>query len=312
MDDLGTLLKRVAALERAVQALSAGEHVHEYIPADLRIGGGLCVGNTATDPAADTIVCDGSVYIGDTANANSMLGLTVNQGANDDEILSLKSSDVAHGMTSLTETDTWSYKKKVHATNGGAIFAGFSAATVATQIYGAGVTDNTTKTTAGRGYIELLAMKKNGTAASNCGADANLVVFRDYDTTKVIFDKEGENHTDVAWSTFDEHDDLALIDDVERAMLPQRFGETLEYHRADLEKLGIAHFDDRPGHAMVNWTRLNMLQVGALRTLAAYHREDMEIIKQQGGTIKQLSSQLDKFNRALLSLGADPKLLLEE
>ncbi len=47
----------------------------------------------------------GLVLINDSANANSTIGLTINQDANDNEILSFKSSDVNHGVTGVTETD---------------------------------------------------------------------------------------------------------------------------------------------------------------------------------------------------------------
>src|SRR3546814_16103545 len=47
----------------------------------------------------------GGMMLNEFANANSVIGLTVNQGGNDDEILSLKSSDVGHGGTSITEND---------------------------------------------------------------------------------------------------------------------------------------------------------------------------------------------------------------
>jgi hypothetical protein len=66
----------------------------------------------------------GAVYIGDSANANSVIGLTINQGANDDEILALKSSDVAHGVTTHTETDTYAFFKKASGSTGGLIIEG--------------------------------------------------------------------------------------------------------------------------------------------------------------------------------------------
>ena len=46
----------------------------------------------------------GIVFIGDTANAQMTTGLTINQGTADNEILALKSSDINHGMTGVTET----------------------------------------------------------------------------------------------------------------------------------------------------------------------------------------------------------------
>ena len=61
----------------------------------------------------------GSVYINDDANANVTTGLTINMGANDDQILAFKSSDVAHGRTSYAETDTYANFNKASGANGG-------------------------------------------------------------------------------------------------------------------------------------------------------------------------------------------------
>lgn len=68
----------------------------------------------------------GTQYIGDTANADVTLGLTINQGTADDQILALKSSDVAHGLTTLAETDTYLSVAKVSATLGGALVSALS------------------------------------------------------------------------------------------------------------------------------------------------------------------------------------------
>ncbi|MAH47768.1 hypothetical protein CMI37_18245, partial [Candidatus Pacearchaeota archaeon] len=54
-------------------------------------------GNIHVNDAAHRINAAGTYFMNDTANGNMTQGLTINQGANDDEILALKSSDVAHG-----------------------------------------------------------------------------------------------------------------------------------------------------------------------------------------------------------------------
>ena len=71
-----------------------------------------------------TLATSGSVYINDTANANSTIGLTINQGANDNTILALKSSDVAHGRTDVAETDTFGELLKSHGASGGLLVRG--------------------------------------------------------------------------------------------------------------------------------------------------------------------------------------------
>ncbi len=242
----------------------------------------------ATTPDASTTPVErmrlddsGMVLINETANAQMTIGLTINQAANDDEILAFKSSDANHGMTDLAETDTFGFfVKPGSGADGGLGIRGLSDVTQAVSIFGLGVTDDTTKTTAGRGYVELLAGKKSGTGAGNVGSDANMVVIRNYGTTRFIFDAEGSGHSDIEWTTFDEHDDLALLDSLEAS-----FGQFAEGHRGELERLGIARYDERGGHAMVNWTRLSMLLVGATR---------------------QIGQRLDRYERALVDLGVNP------
>lgn len=72
------------------------------------------------------VATSGNSYLGDTANASMTQGLTLNQGAADDEILALKSSDVAHGLTTITETDTFGRLLKQSATFGGLRISGIS------------------------------------------------------------------------------------------------------------------------------------------------------------------------------------------
>ena len=56
----------------------------------------------------------------------------------------------------------------------------------------------------------------------------------------------------VEWTTFDKHNDVALLDNLKVAMqdgMGNRFGGVpLKPQKRDLEKLNIAHFDDKPGH----------------------------------------------------------------
>jgi len=67
----------------------------------------------------------GKTFIGDTANANITTGITINQGAADDQIFALKSSDVAHGVTGTAETDTYGSLSKAQATSGGLVIGGY-------------------------------------------------------------------------------------------------------------------------------------------------------------------------------------------
>lgn len=141
-----------------------------------------------------TLTASGTAYIGDTANAFSTLGLTINQAAADNEILSLKSSDVAHGVTTLTETDTYGALSKYIAADGGLQVLGLSDNTTGLMLWGVHTNDSTTKTTGGRAAVELIASLKTGTTTTTVGANGNLVAIRNGATTRFIFDAEGEMH----------------------------------------------------------------------------------------------------------------------
>lgn len=254
--------------------------------------GGLYVGNSnlgvtaAGAPSVGEIWSDGSVFVGGSgARSNSFMttGITINQGAADDEILALQSSDVAHGMTALANTTTYGVFKKAEATSGGLAVLGYKdadgTAALALQISGQlGENADTTKSTSGRGIVEISASIKSGTGIGAVNTDGNVLVIRPYGATRFIFDAEGSAHADVEWITFDAHDDVALLDKLESTMLAQSFGGFVNQHRDELQRLGIAHFDERPGHAMVNWTRLSMLHTGAIRQLyARIMEQDREI-----------------------------------
>jgi hypothetical protein len=269
---------------------------------DARIGGGLYVGDStaATDPPAgdiltsggihiggtddpgnDNLIVDGTAYIGDTANAKMTQGITINQGANDDEILALKSSDVAHGVTTVTETDTFASFTKNQGAYGGLRITALTdaGATYDEALYLLGITGDspsTDKTTSAGAGVILAASKANGTGQQVVGANSNLVAIRNFGTTRFLFDAEGSAHADVEWTTFDDYDDVVLLTDLERAMLAQRdpvkasFVDFLQYNHEALENAGVVHFDhNNLGHAMVNTTKLSMALVGAIRQMSA-------------------------------------------
>jgi hypothetical protein len=241
-------------------------------------GGDSWVGNGGTFTANATLTDGGILLVGDTANANMTKGLTLNQGAADNEILALKSSDVAHGLTDYGEADTYANFQKTDAAGGGlrirALLDGDAAAGVAAFSMSAFSTNaaNTTKTTAGLGLFNLTAGISSGTGVTGVGADGNLVTFGTNTTTRFIFDAEGSAHADVEWTTFDIHNDVALLESLERAMLdPVRdaFGAFVGENRQRLQELGIVNFYDDGPRAMVNMTRLSMLLVGAVRQVSS-------------------------------------------
>ncbi len=258
--------------------------------------------HTPTDPPSDAAtgfrfygdsvyIDPGLLFLGDTANANMTQGLTINQGANDDEILSLKSSDIAHGCTTLAETDTYYSIAKVIAASGGAEIKGFSEAAIGLVNTAIVTSTSTTKATNGYGAIILSAKKISGTGVTGMDANSNLVSVESNGTTRFILDADGDSHQDVgtAWTNFDDHDDIGLLNALAHSFDPLKtsFTDFLEKGKEMLAKHRIVTYND-DGHHFINWSRTHMLEIGAIR---------------------QLAQRMERYERALLSAGIDPKLL---
>lgn len=141
------------------------------------------------------ITTAGLVGIGASTNANMTIGLTINQGAADDEAFALKSSDVAHGMTSVTETDTYFTITKVTATAGNPLLRGLAdAGSIGMTLQGIGTVDSTDHAVTGFCPVTVSALKKNSATTQGCGADANLFGVEGGGGRIFIIDKEGQIH----------------------------------------------------------------------------------------------------------------------
>jgi hypothetical protein len=214
----------------------------------------------------------GNMYLGDSANAKMTIGLTINQGANDDEATAWKSSDVGHGITDEAETDTYGYVKKASAAGGGLQLGGFTSSQApdygAVALFGVlGEAANTAKTTGGYGVIRCIAAVKNVAARTSVGADGNLMSIDNFNIARFIFDAEGSGHADVEFTTFDQYDDIALINDIEQELVA-RESDAQTDRRLRLMETGIIgkdsfHVENGKTRAMVNFTKLAMLHHGA-------------------------------------------------
>ena len=293
----GIIVSNGSAWIRAASATITSAGVAEF--AELHLTGG----HLSTEGSENLLICHSSgngggdmVYYGggsaniwrvntgglmllnDSANANMTIGLTINQGANDDEALALKSSDVAHGMTTNVETDTYGVLKKASSTAGGVFLVGAKDADdTAGDALGLlgylGEAADTTKTTAALGVITLNAFVKTGTTVTTVGADGNLVVIANgASTARFIFDAEGSGHADIEFTTFDRFNGLQLLEDIETALAPgqveRRFGEFVKYDRNFLEREGLFHdireVENGKTRGMMNWTKMLMLHTGTI------------------------------------------------
>lgn len=271
-------IANITASGDIIVAANRGGNSEEYIFIDSSAGTLTLtapLGNlTLTATSGDLILHNGQNFIGDSANGNLTVGLTINQGGNDDEIISLKSSDVSHAITGSngTEADTFGYFKKREA-GGGIMIAGYIETSPETPIgmtLRAASTDaaSTTKTTGGYGLLQVNTGINSGGNLAAAGADQNLVSIDNFGTVRFIFDAEGSGHADVEWVAYADYDDIALINDIESELQLQESEAQTERRKA-LEATGIIgedswHFENGKPRAMVNMTRLTMLHHGAL------------------------------------------------
>ena len=206
------------------------------------------------------IDASGELFVGDTTNANCTQGITVNQGANDNEILSLKSSDVSHSNTGDTEADTYTYYKKYSGTAGGLKESNQTEGIVALWH---DVVHDTQQSAAASDTAVCPYNVRAIVTADSYAHDANVALFAWRKTISggssrniVLFDEDGDIHLDGSTSAFDKDDDallcrsfdLALADP--KTIIKSEFDNWTANHKEKLIEAGIlGHIDpDNPAH----------------------------------------------------------------
>lgn len=220
------------------------------------------------------------LYLNDTSNASMSYGWTLNQAATDDEILAFKSSDVAHGITTVTETDTYGRFLKVSGNDGGLAVYGLSDVTTGLGLVGIHATDDTTKSTAGRAVLQVDAYLKSGTTVTACGANANLFSIRNNGLMRLALDSEGDLHLDATSNinVWDDHDDVALLNSFRALTTPDQdfakrvFGGWIQEHADILHRTGvvtITDHEDGKRDIFMSIKGLSGLMIDAIRQLGA-------------------------------------------
>lgn len=228
-----------------------------------------------------------SWFLGDSTNANMTAGLTINQAGADDEAFALKSSDVAHGLTGVTETDTWLTIKKVSGAEGGARIRALAHGGSIPLSFACYSAENAsiTKTTSGRAYTEFNTYQISGGAVADMVADGNVFGIRarvsGSDVTCFLVDEDGQPHSVVAATTFDKEDDLQLIEDFDlindavanpvdeewKGFVCDKEQKLIELGVLGGPVVGMPH--DNQG--MLNMNKLSQLHNGAIRQLYSKH-----------------------------------------
>ena len=226
-----------------------------------------------------TLYAGTSIFVGDNTNAQLTAGLTLNQGAADNEILSLKSSDVAHGVTTLTETDTYAAFDKASATAGGLrITALGSSSSPGFHARAIMATADATRATSATGAVYANGAKTNGTGVTTLGANGNLFVVADNGSARFLVDVEGDIHMDATSNinAWDDHDDAALLEAfrIRTADPPnyrRLFATDVEAHARVLAETGVVTFNE-DGHHFVSVKALFGLLIDAVRQATAEAR----------------------------------------
>jgi hypothetical protein len=233
--------------------------------ASIHTGGGISVNKSAQFGVGGS---GGKVYIGETSNANMTTGLTINQGAADDEAVALKSSDVAHGLTSIAETDTYYSLKKAGATTGGVIVQAVSdGADTTWRLRTFPRFADTNKTTAANAPIVLETAEHDGAGnQSDMTADANVLVVKARLSgslvARMLVDEDGDLYSVTAAQAFDDFDDLALIESYDR--IRAGFAGWAKEHEQQLIDLKVLGGPVSEG-GLTNLSQLTRLLTGAMR-----------------------------------------------
>ena len=157
----------------------AVEHATQYVPLILQPNGA-------------------KVGIGDTIPEGK---LTVNQGADDTAILSLKSTDVAHPFTGYHNSQSYFVVQKYSNSEGGANLRGYSEGErgLSMSHFGTSFDSPSNGTGVDKG-MQFFAYDSSGTSVGNINSNGTCFIFRAYKggSTQTIFmiDEDGDLHSD--------------------------------------------------------------------------------------------------------------------
>ena len=207
---------------------------------------------------------------GETAADVDGGGICLNHGANDNNVLTFKSSDVAHGITGTVETDSYGRILKQSSTSGGLAVVGFSEGQVALMPRGVYTTGDTAKNTGSLAPIFTDARKKSGTGLTDPASNENIFAVTAGFATKFVVDAEGELHSDGgAQSAYDTYEDAHLVRAYDlshgKGVIDSKFDKFVSYNHeklADMKLVGREK-DGTPNH-FINVTGMQRLHNGAI------------------------------------------------
>ena len=215
-------------------------------------------------------------------------GICLSQGSDDNNLFSLKSSDVAHGLTDIAETDTYAQIRKSDGNLGGMKIDAFKENGVqAFQVRAIGAgTPDTTKGTAGNCLSEIRNFVNSGTDIdSTSTSNANLFGVFNGNGMDFCVDAEGDLHVDgsTTITAYDAYDDAQLVRALDlskgRGVINSKFDKFVSYnheHLAELKLVGREK-DGTPNH-FINVTGFQRLHNGAIWQQYEKHNQLLEAV----------------------------------
>jgi hypothetical protein len=220
----------------------------------------------------------GQMFINETVNAKMTIGLTINQGTNDNEILAFKSSEINHALTFVTEADTYGFFKKYQAASGGLQVTGIkdsggvgSGALMLEGFLSENV--DTNKTFIATAVIMMYASQASGGNPASIVSNGNAYALKGNVggslRTLFLIDEDGDYYYDgVDRGSMDEYEDAELVRAFTLAtsnggVVKSKWDDYVRYNEDTLVELGIlgAPMSEGP---LVNGAQLQRLHNGAI------------------------------------------------
>ena len=204
-------------------------------------------------------------------------GLCLNQGGDDGNILTFKSSDVAHARTGVAETDTYAEFKKAGQNDGGLHLTTINdAGNVSFYVDSHARTFDTGKGTGDHGCINLDANKHDGSnGGETITSNGNMVTISNDNSVRFIFDAEGDFHADSSSTTFDSYEDAQLVRAYDlshgKGVIASQFDKFVQYNTGDLTDAGLVgritskyNKDGTKANPLINMSGFMRLHNGAI------------------------------------------------
>jgi hypothetical protein len=206
---------------------------------------------------------------GETVTDVNIGGLTLQMNANDGGFFSVKSSDIAHGITGTAETDTFVKFSKHSATNGGISIIGLTEATECIKLNANPTSAVTDQNGSSVGAHIMSVSKKSGSGTGSFDSTGNILSISNHTATRFHFRGDGNFYADAGSNTFDEFEDAHLVRAYDlshgKGVINSKFDEYVKYNHEKLAELDLVGRENNgePNH-FINVTGFQKLHNGAI------------------------------------------------